>query len=134
MVFRLRENFAVRRRALVDAKTEFPGNERLDALEEKIVKLGTRLAADLDGIFKSGGRHECGAGALAFEKGICTHGCAVKKNKLFGGGNFLECNYDSLRWIGGRGEYLQYLEAARLGIDPDAVGERASSIDSDAKR
>ena len=57
-------------------------DERLDAIEEEIVELGTRLPSNLDGVFEPGSRHQRGARAFAFEQRIRADGSAVKKNEL----------------------------------------------------
>jgi hypothetical protein len=53
-------------------------DERLDAVEEEIVELGTGLPSDLDGVFETGGGDQRGAGAFAFEQRVGADGRAVQ--------------------------------------------------------
>ena len=108
------------------------GDQRCDAIEEEIVKLGSGLASDLDGIFESGGGDERGAGAIALEERVGSNGGAVQEDDRFFGSDFPEGIGDSLRGVGRRGENLQHAKAA--GFHPDTVGESAAGIDGDAKR
>ena len=61
-------------------KRKSVGNQRLDAIEKKIVKLGARLAADLDGVFKTGGCDQRHARALALQQSIGADRGAVQQD------------------------------------------------------
>ncbi len=65
--------------ALVHAETQLSRNQRLDAIEEKIVKPGASLAADLDGVFKTCGGNQSHARALALQQSVGADRGAVQK-------------------------------------------------------
>ena len=61
-------------------KRKFGRNQRLDAIKEEIVKLGTGLPADLDGVFKTSGGDQRHARALALQQRVRAHGGAMQKD------------------------------------------------------
>ena len=79
------QDFAVAAGALRDAETQVCRDQRLHAIEEEIVKLGTGLAADLDGVFEAGGRNQSHARALALQQGVRADGGAVQKDHASAG-------------------------------------------------
>ena len=55
-------------------------NQRLHAIEEEVVKLGPRLAADLDGVLKARGSDERDARAFALQQRIRADRGAVQQS------------------------------------------------------
>ena len=121
-----------------DAEAEIFGDQRLDAVEEKIVELGAGLASDFDGVFESGGGDEGGARAFALEQRVGADGGAVEEDEFAVADaqsfvdDLAEGFDDGLRGIGGRGKNFEHAEAAC--VEPDAVGEGAAGVDGDAER
>ena len=55
------------------------GTSGSTAVEEEVVELGAGLAADLDGVFESGGGDQSGARAFAFKQRVGADGGAVSR-------------------------------------------------------
>ena len=116
---------------LFDAEAEVGGNKRFDAIEKKVVEFGACLAADLDGVFETGGGDQHGAGALALEERVGADGGAVQDDEFAFVIDFFEGLDDGLGGIGGSGENFCHAQAAV--VDPDAVGEGSAGVDSYAE-
>ena len=57
----------------------------------------------------------------------------MEEDEVFGGCDSLEGFDDRVGWIGRSREDFQHFESTRFRIGPDAVGEGASGVDSDAE-
>ena len=75
------QDFAVAGGAFVHAKTQIRRDQRFYAIKEEIIKLGTGLAADLDRVFKTGGRDQSHACAFALQQSIGADRGAMQKNQ-----------------------------------------------------
>ncbi len=95
------QDFSVARGTLVDAEAKSFRDQRLDAVEEKIVKLGTGLASDLDGVFETGGGDQSGAGSFALEQRVGADGGAVEEDEVVFGGNLFRAS--TMAWEGSAG-------------------------------
>ena len=102
--------------AFGDSEAEVRWDERLDAVKEEVVELGPRLAADFDGVFEAFRCDQRNASAFPLQD------CVRDLANGFG---------DRLRRVGRGGENFQKANTAAL--DPDAVGEGAAGVDSDAE-
>ena len=89
---------------LVDSETQFGGNQGFHAIEEEVVELGARLAADFDGVLETCSRDQRQPRSLALEDGVCAHGSAMQQNDGRVVGNLANGFGDGLRGIGRRGE------------------------------
>ena len=126
------QNFAIAACAFVDSEAQLGRYQWLDALKKEIVELGAGLAADFDGVLESGGGDQRCASTLALQQSIGSDSRTVEEHELTFGGDFPEGLDDGLGRIGRSGKHLQHAQAATL--KPDTVGERAASVDGDAKR
>ena len=92
----LLEDFSFAVGALCDSEAEGLRDQRFDPIEEKIVELGTGLAADLDGVFETFGCDQGNAGAFSLEDRIRADGGSVKKSDGRIGSDLLDGFGDSL--------------------------------------
>ena len=90
---------------------------RRGAMRVPVVEIGTRLAADGERVFKSGGGDEGDAGAFAFEQGVGRDGGAVADFQLIGAGLRWRCVAHGFEngaaRILGRGTQLEDFDAFR---------------------
>ena len=126
------QDFTVAAGAFVNPEAQIFGDKRLDAIEEKIVKFGPGLAADLDDVFKAGGRDQGHAGALALQQSVGADGGAVQKNHLAWQADLFQGFDDGLRRIARSRKNFEHADSSAL--DPDAVGESAAGVDGDLER
>ena len=128
------KDFAVAGGSFVHTKAQIRRDERFHAIKEEIVKLGTGLAADFDGVFKTGGRDQCHARAFALQQSICANCGAVQKDvierPIFS--DFVDSFDNRLRRISRRRENLEHSYPS--AIHPDAIGEGAAGVDGDVER
>src|SRR5580692_6523210 len=127
------EDFAIAGGAFFDSEAKIGGDQRLNAAEEEVVKLGTGLASYLDGVFETGGGDQGGTGAFAFEQRIGADGGAVQDCEFAFVFDFAEDLDDGVGGIGGSGEDFQHAQAAGH-VGPDTVGEGTAGVDGDAER
>src|SRR6202043_3221072 len=133
------EDFAIAGNTLVNAEAKIFWNERLDAVEEKVVEFRAGLASNLDGVFESGGSDQGGARACALKQGVSANGGAVEEDEfaavrssVFVSGNPAKGFDDGLGWVRRCRENFQHAEAS--AVLPYAVGESSSGVDGDAER
>lgn len=115
-----------------DAKPQIVQHQRFYALKEEIVEPGSRLPANLNGIFESGGCDQRYARAFAFQERVGADGGSMQQYKAVGDANSLQCGSDCLGWVGRSRKHLQHPQAAIFS--PHAVGEGATGVDGDAER
>ena len=126
-------DFAIARDSLGDAKTHLAGNQRRNPVKEEVVELGPGLAADFENVFKSRCGHQRRARSGALQQGVGADGGAVQQRKrLVRSGDFRHALENCPRRVVGSGEHFEQPYAATL--HPNAIGEGAAGVDSDAKR
>ncbi len=126
------QDFTVAAGAFVNPEAQIFRNERLYAIEEKIVKFGPGLAADLDGVFKSGGYDQGHAGALALQQSIGADGSAVQKNHPAWHADLFQGCDDGFGRIVRSRKNLEH--AGSSAFDPHTVGESATGVDGDLEK
>ena len=125
------QNLSVAGGAFVDAKTQIGGNQGFYTIEKEIIKFGTGLAADLDGVFKTGGGDQRHARAFALQQSIRANRRAVQKDSRSARPDLFQGLDNCLRGIGRRGENFEH--AYLPALHPDAVGEGAAGVDGDVE-
>ena len=114
------------------SKAQVGGNQRLHAVEEEIVKLGTGLPADLNGVFKARGCDQRHARAFALQQRVRAHCRAMQQDHRSPLPDLFQRLDDGLRRVRRRGKNLEHANLA--AFHPYAVSEGAAGVDGDVKR
>src|SRR5438105_15868007 len=115
----------------MDTETQIGRHERRHAIKEQIVKFGSGLTSDLNGVLESGCGHQCHASALTLQQCVRAYRSAMQEGNRIRWTNFSYNFDDGVRRVGGGGEYFQHPNSA--AFYPNAIGKRASGIDCDTK-
>ena len=131
------EDFAVRRHAFLNSKSQFTRNQRRWLDRVKVVKLWARLPADFDYIFEAFGGNQCDTGSLTLQQRIRPDRGAMNNFKV----EQLRASFrrDLFQSFGNRSGGIvrrgSDFEDAKFVIHLiDEVSKRAARVDADAYR